>query len=66
MSGKWLGQHPVQLASSDPLYAQSHSRCRHSTGHHEREHQTDPVDYDVCISLEEERDNKGKQHSHTW
>ena len=44
MSGKWLEQHPVQPVSSDPLYAQSHSTCRHLTAHHEREHQIDPVD----------------------
>ena len=44
MSGKWLEQRPVQPVSSDPLYARSHSRCRHSTGHRERVHQTDPVD----------------------
>ena len=44
MSGKWLEQHPVQPASSGPLYAQSRSKCRHLTGHHEREHQIDPAD----------------------
>ena len=50
MSGKWLEQHPVQPASFDPLYVQTHSRCKHLTVHHKREHQIDPVDQDVCIS----------------
>lgn len=51
----WLVQHPVQLASFDPWYAQSHSRCTHLTGHHERECQTDPANKHVALTLEEER-----------